>query len=159
MIARMGRRTRGRPAAGGQAIVEFAVVSVAFFMLVFGTIDFGRAIYVDSQLENAVRDAAREGKVGFTNGTGVSTARLKDHVKNYWNPETQTTRARPGLANVAVTVTCSGACTTGDALTIAATLPFQAVTQDLLDTSDGCGGANGGRGWSSSRSRCPSCSC
>ena len=30
----------------GQAIVEFAFVSVAFFMIVFGTIDFGRAVYM-----------------------------------------------------------------------------------------------------------------
>ena len=34
-------RTRER---SGQAMVEFAFVSVAFFGLVFGTVDFGRVI-------------------------------------------------------------------------------------------------------------------
>src|SRR4051794_14597140 len=50
----------------GQAIVEFAIVSVAFLMMVFGTVDFGRAIYMYSQLENSVREGARYGKMNPT---------------------------------------------------------------------------------------------
>ncbi len=124
---------RVRRWADGQATVEFALVSTLFLLIVFGTVDFGRAIFLNSQLENAVRDAAREGKVGFTNGlSGMSAARLQDHVRNAWNSETQQASPRPGLANATVTVTCTGSCTTGDRLTISATLPFQAITQKLL---------------------------
>jgi Flp pilus assembly protein TadG len=122
-----------RRRAHGQATVEFALVSTLFLLIILGTVDFGRAIFLNSQLESAVRDAAREGKVGFTNGTsGMSAARLQDHVRNAWNAETQQTSPRPGLANAAVTVTCTGSCSTGDRLTISATLPFQAITQKFL---------------------------
>jgi len=131
------RRRAGRDeSSNGQAIVEFALVSVLFFLIVFGTIDFGRAIYLHAQLENAVRDAAREGKVGFTNGAGgMSASRLQSHVRSFWDSATQTTSPRPGLENASVQVTCTGSCTTGDRLTIVAELPFQAVTQEFLGIS------------------------
>lgn len=47
----------------GQAIVEFAMVSVAFFSIVFGTIDLGRAVFMYSELTNSVREGARYGKL------------------------------------------------------------------------------------------------
>src|SRR5687768_852174 len=50
----------------GQAIVEFAIVSIAFFMLVFGSIDFGRAVFMYSQLHNAVQEGAVIGKTNPT---------------------------------------------------------------------------------------------
>jgi Flp pilus assembly protein TadG len=137
MIASIRRRWTKRFLSGsttgeGQTIVEFAIVSVAFLLIVFGTIDFGRSIYLYAQLHNAVRDVAREGKVGSANGMGVNTGTLRTHVANYWNPETQTTTPRPGLENVSVSVTCFGGCTSGNKLTVTATLPFQAVTQSFL---------------------------
>ncbi|MER3486265.1 MAG: hypothetical protein C4345_10120, partial [Chloroflexota bacterium] len=105
----MPRGNGPRQRREGQATVEFALVSLLFFAIVFGTVDFGRAIFLKSQLENAVRDAAREGKVGFTNGTsGMSLARLQDHVRNAWNSETQQASPRPGLENTIVTVACTG---------------------------------------------------
>src|SRR5437764_269833 len=41
----------------GQSMVEFAVLAPVFFMLLLGTIDLGRAIYI----YNSISDAAREG--------------------------------------------------------------------------------------------------
>ena len=41
----------------GQSMVEFAVLAPIFFLLLLGTIDLGRAIYV----YNSISDAAREG--------------------------------------------------------------------------------------------------
>src|SRR2546426_11181416 len=41
----------------GQSMVEFAVVSPVFFLLLLGTIDLGRAVYI----YNTISDAAREG--------------------------------------------------------------------------------------------------
>jgi len=43
----------------GAAVVEFAVVAPVFFMLVFGMIEFGRAIMVQQILTNASREGAR----------------------------------------------------------------------------------------------------
>jgi Flp pilus assembly protein TadG len=140
MVASIKRRRegdgRGEANVGaGQAIVEFAIVSVAFLLIVFGTIDFGRPIYLYSQLHNAVRDVAREGKVKAANGQGVNAGTLQSHVKNYWNPETQTTTPRPGLQSATATVSCSGDCTSGNKLTVTGSLPFQAVTQGFLGIS------------------------
>ncbi len=47
----MSRRTRG------QSMVEFAVLAPIFFLLLLGTIDLGRAVYI----YNSISDAAREG--------------------------------------------------------------------------------------------------
>ena len=125
----------GSRADEGQTIIEFAIVSVAFLLIVFGTIDFGRSIYLYAQLHNAVRDVAREGKVGSANGMGVNIGKLQSHVANYWNPETQSTTPRPGLQSATASVSCSGGCTSGNQLTVTATLPFQAVTQNFLGIS------------------------
>ncbi len=130
-----GRRRGDADAPAGQTLIEFAIVSVAFFLIVFGTIDFGRAIYLYSELHNAVRDVAREGKVGSANGFGVNIAKLEGHIANYWNPETQTTSPRPGLAKADVTVSCVGGCTSGNTLVVTASIPFQAVTQNFLGLS------------------------
>ena len=43
----------------GAAVVEFAVVAPIFSMLVFGMIEFGRAIMVEQILTNAAREGAR----------------------------------------------------------------------------------------------------
>lgn len=42
---------------GGQSMVEFAVLAPIFFLLLLGTIDLGRAVYI----YNSISDAAREG--------------------------------------------------------------------------------------------------
>jgi len=42
---------------GGQSMVEFAVLAPIFFLLLLGTIDLGRAVYI----YNTISDAAREG--------------------------------------------------------------------------------------------------
>jgi TadE-like protein len=41
----------------GQSMVEFAILAPVFFLLLLGTIDLGRAIYI----YNTISDAAREG--------------------------------------------------------------------------------------------------
>lgn len=45
----------------GAAMVEFAIVAPLLFMLVFGIIDFGRALFVFNNLTNAAREGARLG--------------------------------------------------------------------------------------------------
>jgi Flp pilus assembly protein TadG len=43
----------------GAAVVEFAIVAPLFFLMVFGMIEFGRAIMVKQILTNASREGAR----------------------------------------------------------------------------------------------------
>ena len=50
----------------GQALVEFALAAPIFFVLMFGLIELGRAVYYIQVLDSAARDGARYGVVhGF----------------------------------------------------------------------------------------------
>ena len=51
-----------RNAHPGQATVEFAFAGFVFLLIVFGTVDLGRAIFFYSQLHNAVGEATREAR-------------------------------------------------------------------------------------------------
>jgi hypothetical protein len=107
----------------GQAIVEFAFVSIAFFMVVFGTIDFGRAVYMYSELNNAVREGARYGKIN-----PEKTNNIKNTVID----------KSPSLNVLAddISVHCTGGCYPGCAdVTVSASIEFRAITQEFLGIS------------------------
>lgn len=60
-LQRRGRsRRRGER---GQALVEFSLVSIVFFFLVFGIIDFGLGLHSWITVTNAAREGARIGAV------------------------------------------------------------------------------------------------
>ncbi|MEX0786634.1 MAG: TadE family protein [Dehalococcoidia bacterium] len=60
MTRRQRRRDRGER---GQALVEFSLVSIIFFFLVFGIIDFGLGLHSWISVTNAAREGARVGAV------------------------------------------------------------------------------------------------
>ena len=62
-LVRLRLRARGE---GGQTIVEFALVAMVFFMLVFGIIDFSRLFHAWVTVEHAAREGARYGITGRT---------------------------------------------------------------------------------------------
>jgi fructose-specific component phosphotransferase system IIB-like protein len=62
----------------GAAAVEFAIVAPVFFLMIFGMIEFGRAIMVQQILTNASREGAREAVVD-----GAVKATVITHVGNY----------------------------------------------------------------------------
>ncbi|HUY99644.1 MAG TPA: TadE/TadG family type IV pilus assembly protein [Thermomicrobiaceae bacterium] len=113
------RRSRRRRGFAAQAVVEFAIGSIVFFGVILGTIDYGRVIFMYSELQNAVREGARYAEVQPTDTTGI---------QNY----VVTKAPQLGLTTSSVTVTCSPSCTTGGSVTVVATLQFQAFTQKLL---------------------------
>jgi Flp pilus assembly protein TadG len=130
----------------GQAIVEFAIVSLLFFLTVFGMIDFGRAIFLKSELDNAVREAARELKTRTASGLAanncgsITQAEAQYVVRMIKNPEEggackQGEHPRPGLETATATISCTPSCTVGSKLTVTGYLSFQAITQDLLGIS------------------------
>jgi hypothetical protein len=45
----------------GQGLLEFALVAVLLFMLIFGIIDFGRLFFAYATMSNGVREGARYG--------------------------------------------------------------------------------------------------
>lgn len=56
----------------GQSMVEFAVLAPVFFLLLLGTIDLGRAIYIYNSISDAAREGARAA-VPFDNPLPTST--------------------------------------------------------------------------------------
>ena len=55
----MSRLRTPRRGERGQALVEFSLVSVVFFLLVFGMVDVGRAVWNYNTLAQATREGAR----------------------------------------------------------------------------------------------------
>ena len=70
----------------GSALVEFALVCLFFLTMLFGIVDFGRALYAYHFVSNAARDATRWAAVnGSTCATDSSCAApaTPTDVKNY----------------------------------------------------------------------------
>jgi hypothetical protein len=61
----LATRPAGKPRSRqrGQGLVEFALVLPIFMMIVFGLIDGGRLVYMNSVLSQAAREGARLGAV------------------------------------------------------------------------------------------------
>lgn len=132
LVTRFKRFKGDHSAEGGYTLVEFALTSVIFLVITLGAIDLGRSIYLYSELHGAVRDAAREAKVGTANGYGFSQGTISHRVLISKNLIDGNEFQRPGLSSAVVTYSCSGGCDTGDGLTVEAALPFQSVLQDFL---------------------------
>jgi len=66
-------RRRGR--VGGQTTVEFALICLPFFIILFAIIDFAEVYFYENSLQNALREAARFATAGriiqTTNSTGA----------------------------------------------------------------------------------------
>ncbi len=57
----------------GQSMVEFAVLAPVFFLLLLGTIDLGRAVYIYNSISDAAREGARAA-IPFDTPLPTSTA-------------------------------------------------------------------------------------
>jgi Flp pilus assembly protein TadG len=67
----------------GAAAVEFAVVAPVFFLLVFGMIEFGRAIMVQQVIINASREGARLAVLDSTTPTASTViSTVKTYLQN-----------------------------------------------------------------------------
>ena len=80
-LAKFGRSEHGA------AMVEFAIVAPLLFMLVFGIIDFGRALFVFNNLTNAAREGARFGatRIDPAPTTGAVQTAIRTRVTQYVN--------------------------------------------------------------------------
>jgi Flp pilus assembly protein TadG len=110
---------RVRPLTG-QGLVEFGIAGTVFFMLVFGTLDIGRAVFQYSEVENAVREGARVAKVKPCDTSAIQTAVL-DHAT--------------GLGIAAGNIGISGGCTPPGTKTVSAPFVFTPILGGLLGIS------------------------
>ena len=70
-----GRRpTRRSFLRRGAAVVELALVSPIFFVLIFGTIEYGRYVMVQQMLVNAAREGARVRVISGSTDASATTA-------------------------------------------------------------------------------------
>lgn len=109
-------RRRARPDRRGASAVEFAIVAPLFFMLVFGCIEFGRALMVQQILTNASRVGAREAiTLNATASEVVTTA------TNY--------AASTSVSGVTVAVSPDpAAAQAGDMVSVTVSVPFNNVS-------------------------------
>lgn len=75
------RRWRGfRRADEGATAVEFALVSLPFFMLVWAIIELGMVFFVDVTLDNAVGKMSRQIRTGEFQSAGGTAASFKSAI-------------------------------------------------------------------------------
>jgi hypothetical protein len=114
----------------GQSLVEFAVVALLFFLLVFSILDFGRLFFVQMALQDAVREAGRFAV------TGNKLPDPKDPKKTLSRVESIILTAQqeaPGLDIKDIKISCrnggnGSAGGPGDTVTISVTDDLQLVT-------------------------------
>ena len=100
--------THLRKSDRGATLVEFAVTSILFFLLVFGIAEFGRAIWLYGTIAHGAREGARYAMVHGSESTrpvdddtDVTGPPFRQSVQNY-------VRGRaPGLEGATVTTTWS----------------------------------------------------
>jgi Flp pilus assembly protein TadG len=119
MPARLGRAVaRFARRDGGAAAVELALVAPVLLILVFGVIDFGRALFTMNVLTAAMREGARRGASSGINSSAPDLATACSVAQAY-------------VSNaLSVTLTCSssGTCPTTTANTICASYSSPLIT-------------------------------
>lgn len=68
------KRKRTSHRRSGQAMVEFAIASIVFLMMLLGVIEFGWMLYARNQVTDAARIGARYAAVNGTQSRGITTA-------------------------------------------------------------------------------------
>jgi Flp pilus assembly protein TadG len=97
----------------GSVAVEFALLLPVLLLIIFGTIDFGRAINAQITLTQAAREGARLASLGYTSSAVT----------------TRTQSAATGLSNVTVTVTtCAAGAGAGVDGVVNVSYPFTFIT-------------------------------
>jgi Flp pilus assembly protein TadG len=89
----------------GQAIVEFALVGMVFFFLVFGVLEVSRALFTYNTLVQQTRAAARWAVVNVANNSDPKIDNAKN-VAVYGNPAGSGAQLLTGLttSNVSISI-------------------------------------------------------
>lgn len=70
-------RPKARPPREGAAAIEFAIVALPFFFVIFAILELGIIFLVDSMMESAVQQAGRLVRTGQAQGGAISPAQFK----------------------------------------------------------------------------------
>lgn len=117
-----GRRRR----SAGQSMVEFALILPLFLLLVFGVLDFGRAVYADSTITNAAREGARFGII-TPSPTSAVQAKVQQYAATLAIPASH---VRVSCVTADSTDDCANA-QPGDQITVAVTYTYVPVVVNI----------------------------
>ena len=106
----------------GAAVVEFALVVPIFILLVFGMVEFGRAVMVQQVLVNASREGARHAVLD-----GSTLTEIESRIEGYLAPSMINGATIAYEVNGAI-VTDPGIAQFGDAVTVRISVPFDNVS-------------------------------
>ena len=110
----------------GQALVELALILPLLFLLVFGIIEFGRALYIKNAISNAAREGARRAAVTAP-WTTAQTDALKDYVKS---------TIQVDQTGIVITISSSPNSPPlsgqGDSVTVNVALPFNPIVGSII---------------------------
>lgn len=118
-------------------MVEFAVVATAFLLLLFGIVDFGRAVFTYHAVANAAREGSRYAMVRGSSCTVAGCPATSATVQTYVRGRNSTL-----MAPSSITVTPSWPGTTGCAaggnapgctVTVTVTYPFHFMALPFAD--------------------------
>ena len=107
----------------GAAVAEFAIVAPIFILLVFGMIEFGRAVMVQQVLVNASREGAR---LAVLDGTTVSE--IEQRIDFYLNSSTINNETIIYTVNGAVVADPTATANFGDAVGVEVRVNFNDVS-------------------------------
>ena len=90
----------------GQSLLEMALVSLIFFFLLFGIIEFGRALWTYNTIVQSTRQAARWAVVNVANAADTTDINRARNIVVYGYPDVSSgAPLLPGLDSATVTVT------------------------------------------------------
>lgn len=69
----------------GAAAVEFALVAIPLFWMIFGMIEFGAMSLAQTSLDNAVTQAGREIRTGVAQGNALTKAQIEAKICGHLN--------------------------------------------------------------------------
>ena len=97
--------------AKGAVIVEFALVSTIFLVLVAGIVDFGHALYMRQVITNSSREGARYGvtyRADAATGARLAPSSLSPTIKDYVLTKYLASATLPADAHPTVTMAGTG---------------------------------------------------
>ena len=98
------RRKKGK-SEKGQSLVEMALVCLIFFFLLFGILEFGRALWTYNTIVQSTREAARWAVVNVANAADSTDINRARNIVIYGYPDVSSGAPLvPGLDSATVTV-------------------------------------------------------
>jgi Flp pilus assembly protein TadG len=98
-------RLNHRRSQKGQSLVEMALVCLIFFFLLFGILEFGRALWTYNTIVQSTREAARWAVVNVANAADSTDINRARNIVIYGYPDVSSGAPLvPGLDSATVTV-------------------------------------------------------